>query len=174
MDTEELKLHYTRKWKKMHAPFPMLILLLITLPWGVYIFQDERIWLQIARAGYTAIFFFAISFVLYLLLLAIRKLPRSLLTFSLVCFTRKYIQFHLPAALIGLFWIVMHVYWLIPYASLNHKTVTGALTLIIGLSTVFITGYLRKQKSSGKRRKFHRYASFVFIVFIVLHIISDK
>jgi hypothetical protein len=169
MDVKQLK----RKFTKMHAPFPFLIMLVITTPWGITLFQEPSIYNRARWAGLTALFFFLLAFTLYLCLLAIRKIPLHQLNRvkrRLVLFTRKFIQFHYPAAMIGLFWILLHAYWMGRIYEMNLKSITGILT-IIALAFVILTGYLRKQKSSGKRRRFHRYASYLFLVFVSIHLL---
>lgn len=50
---------------------------------------------------------------------------------------------------------------------------TGSLALA-GLLAVLVTGYLRKRKSSGKRRRYHRYVAILFLVLVLIHIVIKQ
>jgi membrane-anchored protein YejM (alkaline phosphatase superfamily) len=52
----------------------------------------------------------------------------------------------------------------------SPRAITGLLSML-SLFAVLTTGYLRKRRSSGKRRRFHRYMAFIFITFVIIHLI---
>lgn len=115
--------------------------------------------------------FFLLAFSLYLFLYAIPRLPRSKAHRKLVQFTRVYIRFHIAFALLGLLFIFWHAFFMfmhIPPAT--AKMITGAAALI-ALLPLIVTGYLRKRKSSGKRRRYHRYSAFLFAAAVLIHFV---
>jgi hypothetical protein len=62
-----------------------------------------------------------------------------------------------------------HAFIMLRVSSLTTiKPLTGLLT-IISLVGVILTGYLRKRKSSGRRRRYHRYIAFSFLILLVVH-----
>lgn len=157
---------WKERWNAMHAPFPFLILFLITLPWALFVFQQPALYIQAKWAARSAIIFLFMSFLLYLCLLGIRKGKKGFFSSSrnkLVLFTRKFIQFHYPFAIFGFIWILLHIHWMTQLHPSTITMSTGIFTFAM-LCFVLITGYLRKQRSSGRRRRIHRYASFLLVL----------
>lgn len=169
MASKQTNLLYQR-FTRMHAPFPLLIILLVTAPWAYYVFTLPALW-DIARwSGITASSYFLLAFFLYILLIIIRKNPRRKWTYTVVFVTRRYIQFHLPLAVIGVLWLLIHVFVMSSATLVNLKAMTGIMALL-ALSAVLVTGYMRKRKASGKRRRSHRYISYAFLIFLCVHLL---
>lgn len=118
----------------------------------------------------TAALYFIITFFLYPFLYTISRLPKSALRSNLVTFTRIYIRFHIAFAIIGVLLIILHVMGMQRIISINSPRAISGYLALLSLLSVLITGYLRKRKSSGKRRRFHRYMSFLFIFFVLVHL----
>jgi hypothetical protein len=160
------------KFNRMEAPVPLVLLLIIAVPWGFFLFHEPPNYSQMKTAGITAFVFFSFAFLLYPFLLSIQKLPIGKTTAFLVQFTRRFIRFHMPAAILGVLFVLPHAAWMaytLPIT--NFYTLTGYLTSF-ALAGVLFTGYLRSQKSSGKRRRYHRYLSFLFVLLLLVHVLS--
>lgn len=161
---------WKRKVDRMESPVPESIVIIVTIPWGFYIYSNFTGYSLLITVGRTAVAYFVFAFVLYLFLLAIQNLPHGRLNRRLVGFTRRYIRFHKAAAIIGALWIAVHAYGMLQYISIQQtQAVTGLLTLV-SLAAVLFSGYLRSRRSSGRRRRYHRYLSFVFIFFLLFHL----
>lgn len=121
-------------------------------------------------AQYAVVYYIA-AFLLYIFLLAIIHLPESDKRKSLVLFTRVYIRFHVALAIMGTLFISFHITWMMTIIPLNNPKGFTGLLASCGLLALLITGYLRIRKSSGRRRRYHRYMAFVFILFVIIHLI---
>ncbi|MFB4163243.1 hypothetical protein ACE1TI_05240 [Alteribacillus sp. JSM 102045] len=111
--------------------------------------------------------YFLLAFLLYPLLLGVKHLRFR----WLVKFTRIYIRFHIATAIGGTVLLLPHITGMPLYASFsNPKALTGLLT-ICTFSAVLVSGYFRKKRSSGKRRRYHRYSAFIFIGFLFVHLV---
>jgi membrane-anchored protein YejM (alkaline phosphatase superfamily) len=156
---------------KLNVSKSLLIVTIVSLPLILFTFNKGPLDFQAAKLfGRLASSYFLLAFLLYLLLYSISHLPKSILRGRLVVFTRVYIRFHIAISIIGTILIVLHVTIMASVMPITPKTITGLLALI-ALFSVLFTGYLRKRKSSGKRRKFHRYMAFLFIAFVIMHVI---
>ncbi|WP_261134185.1 hypothetical protein [Bacillus sp. Marseille-Q3570] len=63
----------------------------------------------------------------------------------------------------------MHVVIMVQFGLMWSREGISGMIAIGGLSALLLTGYLRKRKSSGKRRRFHRYAAYLFLFFVLIH-----
>ncbi|WP_158736920.1 hypothetical protein [Alteribacillus sp. YIM 98480] len=112
-------------------------------------------------------YYFLLAFLLYPLLLGVKHSRRRML----VTFTRIYIRFHIATAILGTVLLLPHVVGMpFYYAVTNPKALSGLLAVCSFLA-VWVSGYLRKKRSSGKRRRYHRYTAFLFIVILFVHLV---
>ncbi|AQQ52640.1 hypothetical protein [Planococcus lenghuensis] len=147
----------------------ILIVTFFSLPLFLFIGTMDGGFRQALFAGRAAAVYFLLSFVLYLLLYAISHMPRSRAHRKLVIFTRIYIRFHISFAVIGTVLITGHILYM-TMLPLTIVSLAGFAALVALLPLLY-TGYLRKRKSSGRRRRFHRYTAFVFAVLVFVHLV---
>ncbi len=146
-----------------------IILTLLSIPWLLYLLMQPRTISTAFHWAYTALIYFILSFILYLFLQWISRSGRSGFRKKLVTFTRIYIRFHVAAALLGVTSLLMHVVIMVQFGLMWSREGISGMIAIGGLSALLLTGYLRKRKSSGKRRRFHRYAAYLFLFFVLIH-----
>ncbi|WP_202080572.1 hypothetical protein [Caldalkalibacillus salinus] len=126
--------------------------------------------------GRMAAVLFLLAFILYGFLVAIRWLPRSRFRYRLVLFTRLFIRFHISCAIFGLSFLILHIslihhhYDLHAFSVWKDPKLTSGFMAILTLIPLLVTGYLRKQKASGARRRSHRYTGIVFVVAASIHV----
>jgi hypothetical protein len=165
------KKRLTKKLYTLNVPQSFIIVLFFSIPLVVTLGRSSMDYQLAKTLAHYAILFFLAAFILYIFLFGIIHFPNHDKRKSLVVFTRIYIRFHVALAIMGTLFISLHITWmsiLIPLVS--PKGLTGILALS-GLLAVLVTGYLRKRKSSGRRRRYHRYMAFIFIAFVIIHLI---
>jgi hypothetical protein len=64
MEIEKTK----HKLKHMHSPFPFLIILIVSIPWGIHFWQEPVEIIQARLAARAAVVYFSVAFILYLFL----------------------------------------------------------------------------------------------------------
>ncbi|MGP4081883.1 hypothetical protein ACTWQL_18460 [Pseudalkalibacillus sp. R45] len=148
-----------------------IILTLLSIPWLFYLLLQPRTISTAINWAYTALIYFILSFILYLFLQWISRSGRSNFRKKLVIFTRIYIRFHVAAALLGVTSLLMHVLIMVQFGLIGSREGLSGMIAIGGLVVLIFTGYLRKRKSSGKRRRFHRYAAYLFLFFVLIHMV---
>jgi hypothetical protein len=158
------------KLYRLNVIHGIIIVFILTLPWGIYLLRQTYTYQLAKILADTAIVYFTIAFMLYPCLYAISHTRSKPIRRKLVIFTRVFIRFHIAVAIVGIFWIILHASWMLTLIPINSpKAITGLLTLL-GLIGVLLTGYLRKVKSSGKRRRYHRYTAVLFILVVIFHL----
>ncbi|RNF39552.1 hypothetical protein [Planococcus salinus] len=120
-------------------------------------------------AGRIGAIYLMLAFILYLFLYAISHLPKSSGRQKLVTFTRIYIRFHSSLAAIGSLFIVWHLAFMLSQVSMTPTGIAGYVT-VLALLPLLVTGYMRGRKSSGLRRRMHRYMAFLFIGAVLIHV----
>jgi hypothetical protein len=149
-----------------------IIVSLMSIPLVVILIRSSMDYHLAKTLAHYAILYFSAAFLLYIFLLGIIHLPNCNKRMSLVDFTRIYIRFHVALAIMGTLFISLHISWMLTIIPLESpKGLTGLLALS-GLLAVLVTGYLRKRKSSGRRRRYHRYMAFAFIALVIFHLVA--
>lgn len=145
----------------------VLIVTVLSLPLFLFLGRMDGEFNRALFAGRTAGIYFLLSFILYLFLYSISHLPRGRGHRKLVIFTRIYIRFHISFAIMGAVLLVAHISYMamLPITAVSIVGFAAAIALL----PLLFTGYLRKQKSSGRRRRFHRYTAFAFAVLVLIH-----
>jgi hypothetical protein len=160
-----------KKLFKLNVSNSLLIVSILSFPLILFVINKGFLDFHSAKLfGKLAIIYFSLAFLLYLFLYLISHLPKSKLRRILVVFTRIYIRFHIALAIIGTLLIAIHVIIMASIVPSSVNAITGFFALL-ALVTVLFTGYLRKRKSSGNRRRFHRFMAFLFIGLVIIHVI---
>jgi hypothetical protein len=149
----------------------VIIVSALTLPLAVFLSRFPIDYYMAKTLAHFAIIYFSAAFLLYIFLYTISHIPESPLRKGFVSFTRVYIRFHIALAIIGTLLIVFHAALMVTIIPINSPHAFSGLLSLVGLLAVLITGYLRKRRSSGKRRRYHRYMAFIFIALVIIHII---
>jgi drug/metabolite transporter (DMT)-like permease len=165
-------------WKRMlnklhvlNVPQSLVIVSILTLPMVIILNRSPIDYIFARTMARIAVFYFSAAFLLYIFLYGISHLPNIRIRKSLVIFTRVYIRFHIAMAIVGTLFIVLHATLMLKAIPVTSpRAITGLLSML-SLFAVLTTGYLRKRRSSGKRRRFHRYMAFIFITFVIIHLI---
>jgi hypothetical protein len=159
-----------KKLYLLNVPQSLIIVLILTLPLVIFLSNYPVDYNFAKTVAHFAIIYFLIAFLLYVFLYGISHLPKSRIRKKVVIFTRVFIRFHIAIAIVGAIIIVIHATLMLTIIPIESPhALTGLLTLL-SLLAVLITGYLRKRKSSGKRRRYHRYMAFLFIVVLLIHL----
>ncbi|WP_349409199.1 hypothetical protein [Pseudalkalibacillus sp. SCS-8] len=146
------------------------IALAVSSPWLLYLLWRPMDHATAILWANTALVYFILAFILYLFLRLIGRLGRSEARRRLVIFTRVYIRFHVASAILGVGALLMHAGYMLSTgwaATLTGKT---GMVALIALAALLFTGYLRKRKSSGRRRRFHRYTAYLFLIIVFFHV----
>ncbi|MCF6139387.1 hypothetical protein [Pseudalkalibacillus berkeleyi] len=147
------------------------ITIILFMPWFIYMFSRPYNLSTAILWAYTALSCFVLAFILYIFLRLIGRLGRTDMRRKLVVFTRVYIRFHIAIALIGVASLFMHMKYMLSNGWASTLTGQLGLVAVAALVALLATGYLRKIKSSGKRRRYHRYASYIFLLITILHML---
>ncbi|WP_174616166.1 hypothetical protein [Virgibacillus ihumii] len=86
---------------------------------------------------------------------------------------RKIMPFHLMIGNIGLIFIILHVLLIIQQYGITYvtyKAASGGIAFA-GLIGVLFSGYLRRKKATGKRRRAHLQLSMLLFFMMALHVI---
>lgn len=142
------------------------------IPLIFLILEAPFVYFSSKRLAHIAITFFSLSFLLYPFLFTISRIPKSRVRKRLVMFTRIYIRFHIAFAIFGTFLILIHSIFMLRMIPIQSSYAVTGMIAFTALLAVVSTGILRKFKSSGKRRRYHRYMGFLFIIFVILHIFA--
>lgn len=159
-----------KKLYTLNVPKSLTIITVLTLPLIIFLVGLPD-YATAIRLAHFAILYFVIAFILYGFLYAISHLPKSNRRKKLVIFTRIYIRFHIAVAIIGTLFICLHALLMLSIIPLTSPLAISGLFSLLSLLGVLVTGYLRKQKSSGRRRRYHRYTAFIFIATVIIHML---
>lgn len=123
-------------------------------------------------AGFFAAGLFLINFAMFPSLLYIRKGKNRILKRKLALYLRKEMKWHAALGWFGLALVLIHIsveWHSLTYLILMSKRGFGLLALVL-LGFVLWSGWLRKQKANGKRRRFHAWSSILFTFVFLLHV----
>jgi cation transport ATPase len=166
-----LRKRILKKLYALNVPQSLIIVSILTLPLVIFFVTHPFDYNFAKSLAHFAIMYFSAAFLLYVFLYGISHFPKGRTRKKLVMLTRIYIRFHIAIAIIGTIIIFLHAALMLTMIPINSPyALTGLLTLL-GLLGVLITGYLRKRKSSGKRRRYHRYMAFLFIALVIIHLV---
>jgi hypothetical protein len=163
--------YVAKKLYRLTVPQSLFIVLVLSLPLILILMRLPYDYSSAKTIAHVSILYFCIAFILYLFLFAISHLKESSGRKALVMFTRVFIRFHISMAIVGTGLIVLHAALMLTIIPTQSPLLLTGLLTLLGLLGVLITGYLRKIKSSGKRRRYHRYLSFLFILLVIIHIL---
>ncbi|MCF6411771.1 hypothetical protein [Pseudalkalibacillus salsuginis] len=149
----------------------MVVVCLLSSPWFVYIFMIPDNHTKALLWAYTALTYFLLSFLLYIFLRLISNLGKTPIRKKIVTFTRIFIRFHVAMAILGVISILFHIVHMLNGGWGRTLQGTSGFLAVCALIPLLVTGYLRKKKSSGKRRRFHRYSAYISFIFILIHIL---
>ncbi|MEH7382316.1 hypothetical protein V7138_17785 [Bacillus sp. JJ1533] len=121
-----------------------------------------------------AIILFIVNVNMYFIFLVIRRTKVRKLKITLAKLSRYMMKTHIQLAIIGTILIVFHGGIMLAkfgeiIGFLNPKIISGIFALFCLALTLF-AGYLRHQKSSGFRRKFHYTTAFLFTFVFLIHV----
>ena len=115
---------------------------------------------------------FLININMYFIFLIIRKSKRKEIKKKLALFSRKMMKFHVSIAILAVSLISIHAIIMIsfhPISIFDVKKVSGLIAASVLLAHLY-SGWLRRKKASGFRRRFHLRMAFIFMFFFLLHI----
>lgn len=119
-----------------------------------------------------ALLLFLININMYFIFLIIRKSNNKSLKKKLALFSRKMMKAHVPIAITAVGFVSIHGILMMvfhPIDVFSLKKMSGLAAVGI-LSVHLYSGWLRRKKASGFRRKFHLSMAFVFMCFFLVHI----
>lgn len=123
--------------------------------------------------GLLAVLLFLVNINMHTVFRIIKTTRRKELRMRLVRLSRRMMKWHVKIALAGTALALLHASFQMGYAfslleDRHPKMITGLLSLLLLLLTL-TAGYFRKLRASGKRRKLHLAAAFIFGGAFVLH-----
>jgi hypothetical protein len=160
-----------KKLFKLNVRQALIIVSILSLPIFLFFLKEPFNYALAKRMAQLSVAYFITAFSLYIFLYTIGKLSKSKARRNLVLFTRIFIRFHIAIAIFGTALITIHAIWMLRLMPIQSPFVLTGLITLLALMAVLISGYLRKLKSSGKRRRYHRYLSILFIILVVIHIL---
>ncbi|WP_258000339.1 hypothetical protein [Bacillus sp. Marseille-P3661] len=119
-----------------------------------------------------AVILFLVNFNMYFVLLMIRKGKNKEVKKKLALFSRKMMKLHVPLAITAVALIIIHAFIMgvfHPIGLITLKKISGIVAIAV-LYVHLFSGWLRRKKATGFRRKFHASISFVFFFFMFLHL----
>ena len=121
-----------------------------------------------------AVLFFAINLNVFFIIQVIKKAQKKKVKISLAKLLRKLMKYHVRIASIGSIFIIIHATIMLYHVGnsigyIHPKFLSGYIA-IFALSINLFAGYLRHNRASGIRRKFHLYMAFIFALFFSVHL----
>ncbi|RHW38186.1 hypothetical protein D1B31_15055 [Neobacillus notoginsengisoli] len=146
--------------------------ILVIMSVSIYRGYDSNAVLFGKLLGQGAFILFLVNLNMYFVFLLIRKSRIRDVKVSLAKTSKKMMKYHVPFAVTATLLILTHAMFM-GYAHFGSlfqaKTASGAVAILV-LSVLLYSGYRRRQKATGKRRKFHYTMAFIFIAFALGHI----
>lgn len=119
-----------------------------------------------------AFILFLINLNMYFVFLLIRKSRVRSVKIKLAKVSKRMMKYHISIALTGLLLIISHA-GIMLYVKHDHlwttKQISGVLSAGVLIILLF-SGLLRRQKATGRRRRFHYKTAFIFFGLILLHV----
>ncbi|WP_280769292.1 hypothetical protein [Salipaludibacillus daqingensis] len=125
----------------------------------------------ISYVGYMTFFIMLFNISIYGLFLFIRKSKNPLYRKKTAKVARVWMKIHRPAAWLAFFLVFIHGVMALTHFNLSSFSLLTGIISFFFLLLLMITGWIRNQKATGKRKRFHRYASFIFIIIVIIHIV---
>jgi uncharacterized membrane protein len=125
-------------------------------------------------SGYTAVFLVLSNFLMFILFLWIRKSKNRAVQKKVARTARFWMKTHRPFAVAAVFIVIIHFISVFQYLNFreNIQAATGLLAAAIFI-ILFVSGLIRNRKATGRRRKFHRFMAFLFLIMMFLHLFSS-
>ncbi len=145
---------------------------IVIVLWSLYRGYDSYYILLGKLAAQTAFILFLVNVNMYFVFLLIRKSKVRNVKVRLAKISKTMMKYHIPLAITATLLILTHTAMMINAHSSqlwSVKTAAGALSLSL-LAVLLYSGWLRRQKATGKRRKSHYTMAFTFFSFVLLHI----
>jgi hypothetical protein len=116
---------------------------------------------------------FLVNINMYFIFLVIRKSSIRKVKVRLAKFSRYMMKWHIPIAVLGTSVIIGHgavnLYAIAPLIGYSHLKILSGMLAMGTLAVTLFAGWLRHNKSSGFRRKFHLTAAMTFLVAFLVH-----
>lgn len=144
-------------------------IVVIILFWSISQGYDNNSVLIGKLFSQVAIILFLINLNMYFVFLFIRRTKVRNVKIKLAKISKKMMKYHIPIAFTATTLIAFHAILMLMVHNWNIKTASGVLA-VLGLSILLFSGYLRRKKATGKRRKFHYTMAFIFFGIALIHI----
>ncbi len=116
-----------------------------------------------------AFILFLVNLNMYFVFLFIRRTKVRAAKIKLAKISKRMMKVHIPLAISATTLVLFHAILMALVHDWNIKTASGALA-VFGLAILLFSGWLRRKKATGKRRRFHYTMAFIFFGFILFHI----
>ncbi|WP_342508243.1 hypothetical protein [Sporosarcina sp. FSL K6-2383] len=123
--------------------------------------------------AHIAFVLFLVNINMYFVFLFIRKSKVRAVKVKFAKLSRKMMKYHVAIAVTATILIIVHAFIIIKIHVddlLKLKTMSGFLAASM-LVILLFSGLLRRKKATGIRRKFHYTMAFIFLGFVLLHIL---
>ncbi|MFA9555851.1 hypothetical protein ACERII_00890 [Evansella sp. AB-rgal1] len=125
-----------------------------------------------AFTGYIALLIALCNGFIYFLFLFIRKSKYRKQKLSVAKLARSWMKTHRPLGFICAIFVILHITFVLLSGTfaLSPKEVSGILAATLFVLLI-LSGWLRHRKATGRRKRNHRSIAFLFLFFVLLHII---
>lgn len=135
--------------------------------------HDSSLLITAQLLAQIGVILFLVNLNMYFIFLVIRKTSVRRVKISLAQFSRYLMKWHIRIALLGTTIIIGHacinLFKLGPVIGFTHLKLLSGYLALSALSVTLFAGYLRHNKASGFRRKFHLITAFTFLGLFLLH-----
>lgn len=146
-----------------------ILIVVIILVWSAYQGYDNNTVLLGKLFSQAAFILFLVNVNMYFVFLFIRSTKVRNVKIKLAQISKRMMKYHIPIAVTATTLVMIHSILMLSVHLWNIKTASGALA-VFGLSILLFSGYLRRKKATGKRRRFHYSMAFAFLGIVLIHI----
>lgn len=144
-------------------------LIAIILVWSLWQGYENNTVLIGKLFSQAAMILVLINLNMYFVFLFIRRTKVRQVKIKFAQISKKMMKYHIPIAVTATILIALHAISMLTVHHWNLKTASGALAVGV-LGVLLYSGYKRRKKATGKRRRFHYTMAFSFFGFAVIHI----
>lgn len=155
------------RWLTINVTVVFLIVL-----WSMLQKNESSTILVAKIAAQGAFILFLTNLNMYFVFTFIRKSKQREVKIKLAKIAKRLMKFHIPIAFTATLFSIFHGVIMVDVNWFHlklAKPISGIFTIFL-LSIVLFSGFLRRRKATGRRRKFHYLTAFTFFGLLLLHI----
>lgn len=153
--------------------FINVVTIILIFSWSIYHGYESNVILVAKLLAQGAFILFLINVNMYFVFLIIRKSKSRNVKVRLAKISKQMMKYHIPIALTALVIVLFHGMLMLSVKIEVFQSpvfISGIFAFLLLIILLF-SGWLRRRKATGKRRKFHFFMAFIFFAFVLLHIV---